>query len=98
MEINVQATNFNVDGKLVDFTKKKTKKLLQFYNRILNIDVTFKVENTSSPNNKFTELRIGVVGEIVVVKKIAKSFEEAVDQGVRAAERMLIRHKELTRS
>ncbi|MGI9545598.1 MAG: HPF/RaiA family ribosome-associated protein [Flavobacteriaceae bacterium] len=43
-------------------------------------------------------MKIGIVGENVVVKKICKSFEESIDLSVKAAERMLIRHKELLRS
>ena len=47
MKINVQATNFNVDQKLIDFTQRKIEKLYQFYDKILSVDVVFKVENTS---------------------------------------------------
>ena len=46
MKINVQATNFNVDQKLVDFTQRKIDKLYKFYDKILTVDVFFKVENT----------------------------------------------------
>ena len=98
MKINVQATNFNVDQKLVDFTQRKIDKLYQFYDKILRVDVVFKVENTTNHINKFTEIKIGIVGESVVVKKLCKSFEESIDLSVKAAERMLIRHKELLRS
>ena len=98
MNINVQATNFNVDQKLVEFTKRKIDKLFHFYDKILSVDVIFKVENSTSRLNKFAEIKIGVVGDHVVVKKICKSFEESIDLSVKAAERMLIRHKELLRS
>ena len=39
MKINVQATNFNVDQKLVDFTQRKVDKLYKFYDKILTVDV-----------------------------------------------------------
>lgn len=97
MKINVQATNFKVDQKLVELTERKIDKLFQFYDKILTVDVVFKVENSASRLNKFAEIKIGIVGENVVVKKICKSFEESIDLSVRAAERMLIRHKELLR-
>ena len=74
MKINVQATNFNVDQKLVDFTQRKIDKLYKFYDKILTVDVFFKVENTPTRINKFTEIKIGIVGESVVVKKLCKSF------------------------
>lgn len=98
MKINVQATNFNVDQKLVNFTQRKIDKLHKFYDKILTVDVLFKVENTTNRINKFAEIKVGIVGESVVVKKLCKSFEESVDLSVKAAERMLIRHKELLRS
>ena len=98
MKINVQATNFNVDQKLVDFTQRKIDKLYKFYDKILTVDVFFKVENTPNRINKFAEIKIGIVGESVVVKKLCKTFEESIDLSVKAAERMLIRHKELLRS
>ena len=98
MKINVQATNFNVDQKLVDFTQRKIDKLYKFYDKILTVDVLFKVENTANRINKFAEIKVGIVGESVVVKKLCKSFEESVDLSVKAVERMLIRHKELLRS
>ena len=98
MKINVQATNFNVDQKLVNFTQRKIDKLHKFYDKILTVDVLFKVENTTNRINKFAEIKVGIVGESVVVKKLCKSFEESVDLSVKAVERMLIRHKELLRS
>lgn len=98
MKINVQATNFNVDQKLVNFTQRKIDKLHKFYDKILTVDVLFKVENTTNRINKFAEIKVGIVGESVVVKKLCKSFEESIDLSVKAAERMLIRHKELLRS
>ncbi len=98
MKVNVQATNFNIDQKLIDFTQRKIDKLFQFYDKILRVDVFFKLENTSDRINKLAEIKISIVGENVVVKKLCKSFEESVDLSVRAAERILIRHKELLRS
>ena len=62
MKINVQATNFNVDQKLVDFTQRKVDKLYKFYDKILTVDVIFKVKNAPNRINKFAELKIGIVG------------------------------------
>lgn len=98
MKINVQATNFTIDQKLIVFTKKKADKLMQFYDKILRVDVVYKVENATGRENKFAEIKVDVVGDQVVAKKICKTFEEALDLSVRAAERMLIRRKELMRA
>ena len=70
MKINVQATNFNIDQKLVNFTQRKVDKLFHFYDKILSVDVIFKVENTADRINIFEELKIGIVGYNVFVKKL----------------------------
>ena len=47
--------------------------------------------------NKFAEIKIGIPGDDVVVKKTAKSFEEAINTAADAAERILKRRKEKQR-
>ena len=95
MTINMQSINFTADVKLIEFAKKRIEKLEQFYDKILSAEVTFKVENASDRINKFAEIKLRIVGDNVIVKKICKSFEEAIDLNVRAAERVLKKHKEI---
>ena len=54
-------------------------------------------ENTSNKINKFAELKIGIPGDDVIVKKTAKSFEEAINNAAESAERVLKRRKEKQR-
>ena len=95
MTINIQSINFTADVKLIEFAKKRIEKLEQFYDKILSAEVTFKLENASDRINKFAEIKLTIVGDDVVVKKMCKSFEEAIDLNVRAAERILKKHKEI---
>tara|TARA_B100000780_G_C21063979_1_gene427811 strand:- start:477 stop:770 length:294 start_codon:yes stop_codon:yes gene_type:complete len=95
MTINIQSINFTADVKLIEFAKKRIEKLEQFYDKILSAEVTFKVENASDRINKFAEVKLRIVGDDVVVKKICRSFEEAIDLNVKAAERILKKHKEI---
>jgi len=97
MRINIQSINFTADAKLIDFAKKRIEKLEQFYDKILNAEVIFKVENASDRINKFAEIKLRIVGDDIVVKKICKTFEEAIDLNVRAVERILKKHKETVR-
>ena len=97
MKINFQSTNFNVDRKLIDFSEKKIGKLTQYFDKIIRAQVVFKVENTSDRVNKFAELKLSIPGEDIVVKKMCKTFEEAIDLSARAAERILKRHKAVLR-
>ena len=97
MNVNFQSVNYTADTKLVDFTQKRVEKIAQFYDHIVDVFVYTKVENSSNKINKFAELKIGIPGDDVIVKKTAKSFEEAINQAADTAERVLKRRKEKQR-
>ena len=97
MNVNFQSVNYTADTKLVEFTQKRVEKITQFYDHILDVVVYTKVENSSNKINKFAELKIGIPGDDVIVKKTAKSFEEAINQAADSAERVLKRRKEKQR-
>ena len=97
MNVNFQSVNYTADIKLVEFTQKIMEKITQFYNQIVDVFVYTKVENSSDKINKFAELKIGIPGDDVIVKKTAKSFEEAINQAADSAERILKRRKEKQR-
>ncbi|KZE80733.1 ribosome-associated translation inhibitor RaiA [Myroides marinus] len=94
MKVNIQAINFNVDRKLVDFANERLAKIEKFYDKIVSVDVFFKLENTTDKENKITELKLLVPGDEMIVKKTCKTFEEGVDAGADALERLLVKHKE----
>lgn len=94
MKVNTQAVNFDADAKLIDFIQKRLDKLEQFYNKIINADVYLKVQKTSAPENKITEIRLFVPGDDMVVKKTCKTFEQCVDECAASLERQLKKRKE----
>lgn len=98
MKVNVQAVNFNVDKKLVDFLQERLDKLEKYYDKIVMSDVFLKVENTSDKENKTVEIKISVPGDDLMVKKTCKSFEEAVDLSASSLERVLVKRKEKIRA
>ncbi|RRJ93071.1 ribosome-associated translation inhibitor RaiA [Paenimyroides tangerinum] len=98
MKVDIQAVNFNVDRKLVDFINIRLEKLEQYFDKIVDIDVNLRVENTSDKENKSADVIVKVPGDDIVVKKTAKSFEEAVDLAGDAVERLLIKRKEKMKS
>lgn len=98
MKLNVQAVNFNVDRKLVDFINVRLGKLEQYFDKIIDIDVNLHVENTSDKENKSADVIVKVPGDDIVVKKVAKTFEEAIDLAGDAAERLLVKRKEKIKS
>jgi ribosomal subunit interface protein len=76
MKVNVQAVNFTVDKKLVDFVQERMDKLEKYYDKVVSADVFLKVEKTSDKENKIAEIKINVPGDDFVVKKQCKIFEE----------------------
>ncbi len=98
MKVNLQAVNFNVDRKLVDFVQEKVDKLEKYYDKIVSSDVFLKLENTSDKENKTVEIKINVPGDDFVVKKTAKSFEEGVDLAIDSLERVIVKRKEKLRA
>lgn len=94
MKVNIQAVNFNVDRKLVDFINERLTKLEKFYDKVVSFEVFLKLENSSDRENKTVDLKVLVPGDDVVVKKTCKTFEEAADLCADAVERMLLKRKE----
>ena len=97
MHVNFQSINFTADIKLVEFTQRRIEKISQFYDQIVDVYVYTKVENFSDKINKLVELKIGIPGDDVIVKKTAKTFEEAINSAADSAERVLKRRKEKQR-
>jgi putative sigma-54 modulation protein len=98
MKVNTQSVNFVADKKLVDFVQKRFDKLDLFFDKIIQADVYLKVENRSDKENKIFEAKLSVPGDVFVVKKQSKSFEEGADLAASSLERQLKKRKEKLRS
>lgn len=98
MKVSVNAVNFNVDKKLVNFIQERMGKLEKFYDKVVSADVFLKVKNTSDRENKLVEVKIHVPGDDFIVKKQYKTFEKALEVSAESLERLLIKRKEKVRS
>lgn len=98
MKVNVQAVNFTVDRKLVDFIQERMDRMEKYYDKIVSSDVFLKVEKTSDKENKVVELKIHVPGDDFIVKKQCKTFEEAIELASESSERLLVKRKEKIRT
>ena len=98
MKVNINAVNFNVDGKLLDFIQERMDRLEKYYDKIVSADVFLKVENTSEKENKIVEVKIHVPGDDLMVKKQCKTFEEAIENSAESLERLLVKRKEKIRA
>ena len=93
MKVNIQSIDFNASASLVQFTETKLNKLENFYDRIISANVHLKLTNTTSKENKSAEISLSIPGNDLIVKKTAKSFEEAVDECVSSLKRQVEKHK-----
>lgn len=94
MRVNVQSPNFAAKDELLVFIEKRLSKLEQFYSKIVFADVFLKVQKTSEKENKIVEVLLSIPGDDVMVKKEAKTFEEATDEVVKTLERQLKKRKQ----
>lgn len=95
MKITVQSLGLTPHEPLEEHLNKKVSKLDTFYDKIQECQVSLKVENTNTKDNKTAEIRLVVPGDDIVVKKTSDSFEESLDQCVDTAKKLLIKKKEM---
>tara|TARA_B110000211_G_C14020407_1_gene527393 strand:- start:174 stop:464 length:291 start_codon:yes stop_codon:yes gene_type:complete len=93
MKVKVSSLHFDADQALIDFTSERINKLETFYDKIIEGEVTFKVDKSASKENKVAEIKLNIPGKDLFAKKQCKSFEEAVDQTVEALRRQLRKQK-----
>ena len=94
MTVKIQSVHFDADKKLLEFVQEKVDKLTQFYDGIINSDVTLRIDKSSDTENKVAEIRLHIPGNDLFAKKQCKSFEEAVDTSLDALRTQVTKHKE----
>jgi putative sigma-54 modulation protein len=95
MKVNITSVHFKTDKKLEDFIERKVNKLSNTYDGVLGTEVTLKVENAETRENKIAEIKVSIRGQHLFAKKQSKTFEEATDTAVEALRRQLTKHKEM---
>lgn len=94
MNIKIQSVHFDADKKLLEFIESRLIKLEHMYNQIVGAEVVLKVEKSENNQNKAADIRIMIPGNDLFAKRQAKTFEEAVDLSIDAAEKQLKKVKE----
>lgn len=97
MDIKIHSIHFDADKKLIDFINGKVKKLIQFYDNIIGVEVFLRLEKDQNDENKIAEIRLDIPGSDIFAKKKTKSFEESVDNSIDAIKRQITKHKEKQR-
>lgn len=94
MTIKLQTVNFNAKDGLEEYVENKLSKLEQFYDKIISVQVSMRVENVSEKENKFVDVKLEVPGDDIVVKKSGQTFEECIDLSIDTLKKLIIRKKE----
>ncbi|MCK5028248.1 MAG: ribosome-associated translation inhibitor RaiA [Bacteroidales bacterium] len=97
MDIKIHSIHFDADKRLIDFINGKVKKLIQFYDNIIGVEVFLRLEKDQDTENKLAEIRLDIPGSDIFAKKKSKSFEESVDNSIEAIKRQITKHKEKQR-
>ncbi|MCQ2286626.1 MAG: ribosome-associated translation inhibitor RaiA [Bacteroidales bacterium] len=98
MNITISSLHFKADAKLEEFINEKISKLEKVHDGIIGSEVTLKLENNDTPENKTVEIRMKIRGNDAISTKTAKSFEEATDNAVDALKKQLLKIKDKERN
>jgi putative sigma-54 modulation protein len=94
MKIMIQTPGFKADQKLVDFVNEKLEKLSRFSDRILEAQVTLKLDKSETRENKISEIRLVIPGNDLFAVKHSTSFEEATTKTIEALKHQVATWKE----
>ena len=94
MKIVMTSVHFDADQKLITYIEKKTAKLEQFFDRIIDAQIFLKLENSGQVRDKIVELKLQVPGDTLIATEVSKTFESSADAAIDNMKRQLSRHKE----
>ncbi len=93
MKVNITSVHFKTDRKLENFIEKKINKLSGMIEGVMGSDVTLRLENSETGENKIAEIRLLIKGYDLYAKKQSKTFEEATDTAVNALRKQVEKYK-----
>ena len=98
MKINIQSPGFKVNPQLNLFIQEKAEKLFNYYSDLISIEISLKISNSDTKENKVCEIRLVIPGNDILASAQCKTFEEAVDTAIDALSKQVIKHKEKIKS
>ena len=93
MKVMINSVHFKADQKLEDFITQKVEKLCAKHSEEINAEVSLKLDNTDTPENKIADIRLVLRGEDLFASKQSKTFEESVDTSIDALKKQLEKYK-----
>ena len=58
MKVMINSVHFKADQKLEEFITQKVEKLCAKHSEVINSEVTLKLDNTDTPENKIADIRL----------------------------------------
>lgn len=93
MKVMINSVHFKADQKLEEFITQKVEKLCSKYSEVINAEVSLKLDNTDTPENKIADIRFVLRGDDLFASKQSKSFEESTDVAIDALKKQLEKYK-----
>lgn len=95
MNINFEYHNVAASDRLEIYTSTKLDKLFKRYDFVVNADVYFKLNNTSTANEgKVCQVRLGTPGQTLFTEASNAKFEASVNEVTKELETQLKRRKD----
>ena len=93
MKVMINSVHFKADQKLEDFITQKVEKLCAKHSEVINAEVSLKLDNTDTPENKIADIRLVLRGDDLYASKQSKTFEESIDTSIDALKKQLEKYK-----
>jgi len=78
MKINIQSPGIKINPQLYGFVQENVEKLFNYYSDLISIDITLRVSNSETKENKICDIRLVIPGNDILASAQCKTFEEAV--------------------
>ncbi len=93
MVLNIQSPNLTLKKEVNEFLDRRLKVLSRRNNKIDGINVSFRIENSSTDENKLCEIRLIISGYDMIASALCQTFEAAIAEASEALERQIEKRK-----
>lgn len=93
MIIKIQSSKLVIEQSIIKLLHQKIKKLTRLYHEITASEINFRIENSSTNENKVCEIRLIIPSYDLIASSKSKTFEEAISKTSEALERQIEKRK-----
>lgn len=94
MRIQTEAVQFKADQKLINYIEERLGKLNQFFDRITEVRVFLRLENSGRIRDKVAAVEVHLPGGTLFAKESKKTFEASIEQVTRQLQRQIKKYKQ----